>query len=235
MICAGVLLSLFFVGHMFFSERAGPIPIEEVKLNEVAATPFTEAVETDSSEVVVASPAAIEIVELVTPELVEPECIIIDDFAEGIPKLQWYTVNDGVMGGLSQGAASLDQDVLVHSGVLNTNGGGFSYVGARLPANILTGYTRLQVRMNTYGRQYSVNFGDSRNRRISHQALIPLGSVDFWQEVLIDFDQTVPTIFSRQVNGAPFATSAIEELSFILGDGINGPFRMEIDWIKACI
>jgi len=172
--------------------------------------------------------------ELVQPAVVKSECIVIDDFS-GVSNLSWFVVNDGVMGGLSAGMVSVADGLLVHSGVLNTNGGGFSYAGTRFAADTLVGYNSLRVRLNTDGRQYAVNFGDARNRRISHQILLPIGPIDEWQEVSIDFADTVPTIFSRLVQSAPFTTSAIDELSFILGDAKDGPFQMEIDWIKACL
>lgn len=226
-----ILAAVLFAGS---KTDSNVVSVVDTASDEVATTPPTEVAEITLEEVSVVLPVEAEASAPTAPLRAQPECIIIDDFADGVPKLQWYTVNDGVMGGLSQGSASLDGESLVHSGVLNTNGGGFSYVGARLPKDILVGYTRLQVRLDTFGRAYAVNFGDARNRRISHQAAIPLGPAESWQEVFIDFDQTVPTIFSRQVNSAAFAASEIEELSFILGDGIDGPFQMEIDWIKAC-
>jgi len=224
----GVLLTLALVAQFFLddSREDSSDAVVETTSREVATT--TRAV---ADEIAIDQPTEIAM-ETAEPT---PECVVIEDFAGGSAKLPWFAVNDGVMGGLSQGSVSLQQEVLVHAGVLNTNGGGFSYAGARLPANILVGYNRLQVRLNTFGRQYAVNFGDARNRRISHQTRIPGSPSDSWQEVLIDFDQTVPTIFSRRVNSASFSASAIEELNFILADGINGPFRMEIDWIKACI
>ena len=184
----------------------------------------------------------IEIVETVDTEIVlmddsneEDTCVFVDDFRTESPQLRWYVVNDGVMGGLSEGRVFFEDNSLVHAGVLNTNGGGFSYVGARLPEDTLAGYSNLQVRLNTSGREYALNLEDARNSRISHQALIPLGSSDAWQEVSIGFDETVPTIFSREVNSEPFLDTEVNELSFILGDGIDGEFRMEIEWIKACL
>jgi len=210
-----VFVILVVVGQTFLDDKGDSFVVEEKVFNEVVVAP--------PLKIVTADPADKEL-----------KCVVIDDF-EGGSELRWGTVNDGVMGGLSQGVVMFEQDMLVHTGVINTNGGGFSYVGARLPENLLVGYSKLQIRLNTYGRKYAVNFGDSRNRRISHQAAIPLGSESSWQEVFIDFDQTVPTVFSRQVNSARFLASAIDELSFILGDGVDGPFRMEIDWIKACL
>jgi len=164
----------------------------------------------------------------------EPTCVLLDDFT-GSSELSWFAVNDGVMGGLSQGSVAIVDSTLVHSGVLNTNGGGFSHAGTRFASNTLVGYSKLQIRLNTNGRQYALNLGDARNERISHQAQIPLDLSGTWQEVWVAFDDTVPTIFSRRVNSAPVAADAINELNLILGDGQDGPFAMQVDWIKACL
>jgi hypothetical protein len=191
------------------------------------ALPIAPTIET---EIVASSSVAVSENESVTAD---PTCVLLDNFSNS-SQLSWFTVNDGVMGGLSDGSVSIVDGILIHEGVLNTNGGGFSYAGTRLPDKALAGYSRLEIRLNTNGRQYAVNFGDTRNRRISHQILLPIGPLDEWQEVSVNFADTVPTIFSRPVNSAPFEASAIDDLSFILGDGLDGPFRMEVGWIKVC-
>jgi hypothetical protein len=231
----GALLALAFVAQPFFKGGGGNAVSEELVQNEVATTPLTEAKETVPDEIAVALPKESETIVPVTQVPIAPQCVIIDDFAGGSSLLSWLAVNDGVMGGLSQGVISIGSDALVHTGVINTNGGGFSSVRARLPADALVGYSRLQVRLNTFGRQYAVNFGDARYRSVSHQALIPLGPTDAWQEVFIDFDQTTPTNFGIRVNAEPFIASAVNELSLILSDGADGPFKMEVAWIKACL
>ncbi|MEM9336388.1 MAG: CIA30 family protein [Patescibacteria group bacterium] len=176
-----------------------------------------------------------------TPEetaLIEPDgqetdsCVVLEDFT-GTSGLRWGTVNDGVMGGLSSGTTVILDEKLIHTGTINTNGGGFSYTGTRLTEDALVGYNSLKVLLNTNGRSYDVNFNDARYWRINHQTPVPT-TRDSWQEVTIHFSDTIPTIFSRPVESEPFAAAAISELNFILSDGIDGPFRMEIDWIKVC-
>ena len=246
--CAGVLvvLVLVFGSRTSLEEKEEGSFVEKTSsevagVEPVATESDIETTEVTEGDIVIGEDISDRTAEVspvetqsTIPARSEIECLIIDDFA-GESSLRWFTVNDGVMGGLSQGAVSYEGDTLVHAGVLNTNGGGFSYAGARLPEDILVGYSRLQIRLNTNGRQYALNFGDERNWRISHQAEIPLGLGDSWQEVFVEFDQTVPTVFSRQVESDPFDAGAIDELNFILGDGLDGPFRMEVDWIKTCV
>lgn len=231
----GVLIALAFVAQSFFKGGGGNAVSEELVQNEAPTTPPTAVEETVPDEIAVALPKESETVMPVIQVPTASQCVIIDDFTGGPALLSWFAINDGVMGGLSQGAISFGPDALVHTGVINTNGGGFSSVRARLPADALVGYTRLQIRLNTFGRQYALNFGDARYRSVSHQALIPLGPTDAWQEVFIDFDQTTPTNFGFRVNAEPFTASAINELSLILSDGADGPFKMEVAWIKACL
>jgi len=227
-----LLLTLAFIAQSFLKGGSGKTTADETVLNEVVIEPLEAVEETVSDEIAVTSPVEIEVA---VPVPTKPECFLIEDFANGSSQLSWFVVNDGVMGGLSAGAVSIAPYALVHTGTINTNGGGFSSVRARLPDNALVGYTRLQIRLNTFGRPYAVNFGDNRYRSVSHRALLPASPGDTWQEVMVDFDQTVPTRIGFRVNAAPFAASAITELSLILSDGADGPFRMEVAWIKACL
>jgi len=232
----GVLLTLGFVAQSYFKGGGGNVAVEEMAVvpGRVATTSLTTVEEAVPGEVAVITPSEAEAVVPVVLASVVTECVIIDDFTDGSSQLSWFAVNDGVMGGLSQGAVSFASGALVHTGVINTNGGGFSSVRAGLPEDILVGYTRLHIRLNTFGRQYAVNLGDNRYRNVSHRALLQASLGDTWQEVFIDFDQTVPTRIGFRVDAEPFAASAINELSLILADGVDGPFRMEVAWIKAC-
>jgi len=233
----GVLLTLVFVAQSYLKGGGGSVAVKEIAVvpGRVATTSLTTVAETVPADVAATTPSEAEAVVPVVQAPVVPECVIVDDFTNGESQLSWFAVNDGVMGGLSQGAVSLASGALLHAGVINTNGGGFSSVRAGLPEDALVGYTRLQIRLNTFGRQYAVNFGDNRYRSVSHRALLPANPGDTWQEVFIDFDQTLPTRIGFQVDAEPFAASAINELSLILSDGADGPFRMEVAWIRACL
>jgi len=221
-----IILFIILLGILFYLEKrvqvlpAEPAPLDMLE-EDISEEPQIDSRDTQNIE---------------TTGLLQEEsdCSIIDNFTSEAPSLRWFTVNDGVMGGRSQGVASVEQGTLVHTGFIDTNGGGFSNVSARLPKGVLVGYNRVKIRLNTYGRGYSISFDDARYRGVSHQAPIPIGPLDSWHEVFINFDQTVPTIFSRRVNSKPFLASTIDELSLSLGDGMDGPFRMEVDWIKAC-
>jgi hypothetical protein len=220
LLLAGAVV-LLWLSHFSFGGDSPYVYIETSTVSEI------EAIEQDTNEENDSQAVTPE------PDPLPPGCVLLENFSGESP-LRWGTVNDGVMGGRSDGVASITDGVLTHEGTLNTNGGGFSYVGTRLPEDALIGYTALELRLNTNGRQYAINFSDSRYRSISHFVRIPLAADEGWQEVRVDFADTVPTFFGRRTNSEPFAASAINELNFILSDGIDGSFEMELDWVRLC-
>jgi hypothetical protein len=54
------------------------------------------------------------------------DSLLLADFPASTREQPWFVVNDGVMGGRSEGGFRLGESALVFSGVTNTNGGGFS-------------------------------------------------------------------------------------------------------------
>lgn len=55
-------------------------------------------------------------------------CVVLTDFKGANENRRWRMVNDNVMGGRSKGSVTFKGGVLVFSGSINTNGGGFSSV-----------------------------------------------------------------------------------------------------------
>jgi monofunctional biosynthetic peptidoglycan transglycosylase len=55
-----------------------------------------------------------------------------------------------------------------------------------------------------------------------------------WIEVLIPLDKFVATSFGRIVsNAAPMNPGEITSVGFLLSDKKAGPFKLEVEWIKA--
>ena len=98
----------------------------------------------------------------------------------------WVIVNDGVMGGRSQGAVTTEVNQMQFTGNIVTDGGGFSSV-RRLLDGGLDGSDRLQMRLRTDERRYEVLLtdidsqayrvtyhaaGDRRRRLANHRRLV---------------------------------------------------------------
>lgn len=152
-------------------------------------------------------------------------------------KPNWRPVNDGVMGGLSSGGPKFENDHMIFSGIINTNGGGFSSVRAPVQQGDLKTAGGLRLKVKSDGRAYKITFRtDARYgwRQISFQAPLPVTLNGEWAEVSVSFDDLRASVFGRPIRGAEFNKNKVEEIGIILADGRDGPFSLTVDWIKGC-
>lgn len=159
------------------------------------------------------------------------------DFSNPDTIAPWQIVNDGVMGGLSQGTRFAEDDHMVFRGVINTNGGGFSSLRRRMAQDALSETVGLRLRVRSDGRDYKLTFRTSerwRGRSVSYQASIPTTTAEEWTEVTVPFSGMRTSIFGRTVRAAPFDPSDVREMGIILADGIDGPFKLDVKSI-SCI
>ena len=71
----------------------------------------------------------------------------------------WDVVNDGVMGGRSQGFVTVEDGSLRFTGTLVTQGGGFTSVRAPRVIDI-SGQLGLELRVRGSGRQFEIELND---------------------------------------------------------------------------
>ena len=157
------------------------------------------------------------------------------DFAGSDTVQKWQAVNDGVMGGVSDGRFKITPDkTMEFSGRLSLeNNGGFASVRTK-PANfnIHAGDT-LVVRVKGDGREYVLNiYTKSRRMAFSYRTALPT-TKDEWTEVSVPLEEFIPTSFGNRVQGMrPVEPDQINSLGFMLSDKKPGPFRLEVDWLK---
>jgi len=145
-------------------------------------------------------------------------------------------VNDGVMGGVSDGRFRItDEGTLQFFGTLSLeNNGGFASVRTK-PANfdIKTGDV-LVIRVKGDGREYVLNiYTKSRRMAFSYRAPLPTAK-DGWREVELPLADFIPTSFGRRVQGmGPVEPDQISGLGFMLSDKKPGTFAMQVEWVKV--
>ncbi len=159
------------------------------------------------------------------------------DFDSDDANRRWLVVNDDVMGGRSLGRLSFEAGILIFDGEIDTDGGGFSSLRLPLEPQTLTPYDRIELRGRPDDRSYMVTFDDdlaSGNRRVSHRAPIEFTAPGEWQTISVSFDQLSPAIFGRPIDDLPFRKHLATRMGLLISDGVDGPFRLEIDWIDLC-
>ena len=149
---------------------------------------------------------------------------------------EWQTVNDGVMGGVSDGRFKItDAKTMEFFGTLSlANNGGFASVRTK-PKNLgIEQGDALVAKVRGDGREYILNLYPSRQRvAYSYRAAMQTKK-DQWIEVKIPLDTFEATSFGRIVTNAGAVKPAeINSIGFMLGDKKAGPFKLEIEWIKV--
>ncbi len=164
-------------------------------------------------------------------------CRRLADFDSDDDNQRWLVVNDDVMGGQSLGRLSFDAGILIFEGETNTDGGGFSSLRLPLEPQALSRHDRIEFRARPDDRAYLVTFDDdraSRDRRVSHRAPIEFGPPGEWQTVSVSFSDLSPAVFGRPIEDLPLRKDLATRMGLIVSDGVDGPFRLEIDWVDLC-
>ena len=149
---------------------------------------------------------------------------------------EWQTVNDGVMGGVSDGKFKItDKKTLEFYGTLSLeNNGGFASVRSKAKKLGLVKGDVLVARVRGDGRDYSMNlYVPKPLTAFSYRATVKTKK-DEWIEVRLPLDKFEATSFGRVVKDAgPVDPAEVNALGFLLGDKKAGPFKLEVEWIKV--
>jgi NADH dehydrogenase [ubiquinone] 1 alpha subcomplex assembly factor 1 len=157
---------------------------------------------------------------------------MITAFDRDTSDLRWRTVNDNVMGGRSRGDYQINDGVLSFRGSTNTNGGGFSSIRTSRVSLDLSDASGFSMRLRGDGRVYTFRVTTSRGR-VSYWAEFPTRAHGKWVEVRIPFETFWPNIMGRRLRGPALDPSAISGLGLMIYDKQDGPFDLEVDWIRS--
>ena len=149
---------------------------------------------------------------------------------------RWVIVNDGVMGGLSSSRMVLGENgtAVFHGEVSLANNGGFASVRSRPGAMPTAGSSRLVVRIRGDGRQYQLCVRTAETfDGIAYRWDFATRAGE-WMTIEAPYRDFVPTFRGRVLRDVPpIDPAAIRQFGFLIADEVEGPFRLEIDWIKA--
>lgn len=164
-----------------------------------------------------------------------PESLDLISFDQEAPTA-WRTVNDGVMGGISRSrmqATAASHGVF--SGVLSlANNGGFASVRANPITTDLSDWQGLVVRVLGDGRTYQLRLRDNgRFDGVAYRTLLPTRAGE-WTSVQLSFADFLPTYRGRILHDVPpLDLGNIVQLSLMVADKQEGPFRLEVSNISA--
>ena len=158
--------------------------------------------------------------------------ILVFSFEEENIEKKWIVVNDNVMGGRSKGGFEFKNDKLIFSGSTNTNGGGFSSIRT-IPIDFyFKDKTGLHIRYKGDGRTYKLGVR-MEGKSVSYRTNFDTGNG--WQEAKMPFDNMDVSWRGRPLSKAehPLLKSKIRSIEFMIYDKQDGPFKLQVDWIKS--
>ena len=172
---------------------------------------------------------------LQVPMTSPPDSLVLADFTV-VQERGWFPVNDGVMGGVSRSTMDVSADGTgVFAGMLSLeNNGGFASVRTDIRAYDLSTFSGLVLRVRGDGRRYQVRLRTGgRYRSLAYKAEFDTRA-DTWITVELPFADFQPTVRGyRPRNAPPLNLSSVREFGILLGDGREGPFRLEVERIMA--
>jgi hypothetical protein len=177
--------------------------------------------------------------DLIVPDSVEPKTkgpgVTLFDFADSEPA--WYTVDDNVMGGISQSTVVADdaQGLLTFSGTLSLeNNGGFASTRSQWLPYDLGAFDAVVLRVRGDGNAYRFRIRtEATGSEIAYTAIFQTES-NQWTEVYIAFSEMVPLYRGFVVEAAgPLDPTSIRSFGLMMTDKQEGEFMLEVDWINA--
>ena len=157
---------------------------------------------------------------------------IIFDFNKNSNIKDWRVVNDGVMGGLSQGDFELTADGhgVFYGHVSTKNNGGFSMV--RYPIQELKSdkSSKLILKIKGDGKKYQLRIKNNKSNFYSY--ITTFKTSGEWEEIVVPVKEMFPSFRGRKLNQANFSHEKIEEISFLIANKKDENFKLLIDSIE---
>jgi monofunctional biosynthetic peptidoglycan transglycosylase len=148
----------------------------------------------------------------------------------------WVSVNDNVMGGVSDGKFKITQEkTLFFYGSLSLeNNGGFASLRC-IPTQLgLKKNDSIYFQAKGDGREYTVNlYTNKRLTAFSYRQSFQTKNNE-WVEISLPLEKFIATSFGKVIPKAePINPSEIESLGFMIGDKKPGAFQIEFKNITA--
>jgi len=159
---------------------------------------------------------------------------VIFDFNSPSTSGEWITINDIVMGGISESKFEINSDsTAIFSGTVSPdNNGGFASARASIKDEFKD-FKEAIIRVKGDGNIYSLRFRTNNNLDgISYQAKFKTEAGE-WKEYKIPLSGFKPTFRGNALSNKPKLESKdIKQIGILIADKQYGEFQLKIDWIK---
>ncbi len=158
--------------------------------------------------------------------------LLIFNFEKETDISDWKIVDDGVMGGKSNGNFSLSEEGngVFEGKVSLENNGGFSSLRYNFDKKDVNGYKKVVIRLKGDGKRYQFRVKSSKNEKHSYIAHFETNGE--WEIITLNLDAMKPTFRGRKLDLPNYEAATLEELAFLIGNKKEQNFKLEIDKIE---
>lgn len=157
------------------------------------------------------------------------------DFGKQKDGRNWSVVNDGVMGGLSQGNAELtDNSILFKGRVSLDNNGGFSSLRSSFSRKQLLNYKQVTLRYRSKGISLAMTLSVSRRWYVPNYKTSLSSTNGEWKTITLPLKDFRKHYIGRPMNET-IDEDALDEVirfGFITDEKKYGDFEFEIDYME---
>ena len=148
--------------------------------------------------------------------------------------MNWKVVNDTVMGGRSSSRWTSNSSALIFEGNLSLeNNGGFASIRCELKNNDLSNEDGIYLKVKGDGRKYQFRIQSKMSRWANYSNEFKTKK-DLVQTFYLPFKDFKPSWRGRRLNNLPTLKGEdVVGIGFLLGDKIQGKFKLEIIEVGA--
>lgn len=153
---------------------------------------------------------------------------VLFDFSKNSEPDRWQVVNDGVMGGLSQGVFKIsEQGTAVFTGTISLeNNGGFSSLRYNTGKTEVEGYSTLELHLKGDGKKYQVRIRENYNDFFSY--IYYFQTSGKWETIAVPLPEMYPSFRGRKLNQPNYSGKSMVELTFLIGNKKPESFVLEL-------
>jgi NADH dehydrogenase [ubiquinone] 1 alpha subcomplex assembly factor 1 len=146
----------------------------------------------------------------------------------------WQIVNDDVMGGVSASSMEWADGIAIFQGTVSLdNNGGFASVRTLLPPMDLAACDAIDIRVRGDGKRYKFTARMEPNLDSAIYQSPFTTQAGQWEQHRLPLKDFLPSYRGRMLHGQPPLDPAkMHSIGFLISDQQEGPFRLEIAWIR---
>lgn len=158
--------------------------------------------------------------------------MVLFDFNANSNVSKWNIVDDGVMGGLSNGNFKLNEKGHgVFSGYISLeNNGGFSSLRYETDRLNVSKFTKAILSIKGDGKIYQFGIKSNKSDYVSY--IYEFETSDNWMTVEVPFEKMSPQFRGRKLNMPNYEGGTIAEVTFLIGNKKEESFKLLIDKIE---